>query len=158
VTCTQNGPHCGSKETTQCLSSQIYSIPCTPSWVSNILSDIWCSSIATVFIDTSRPKWIFWTSHPWAQPTNMLSKSSKISNKRHDNFGLGTPHRKSQERVARTCRTKVREKMDDQRKTSNKQRTTPERKIKILGSGVTSIRAHGITLLIVAQRSHWWLR
>jgi hypothetical protein len=26
-------------------SSQISSIPCTPSWVSNILSDIWCSSM-----------------------------------------------------------------------------------------------------------------
>jgi hypothetical protein len=158
VTCTQNGPHCGRKETTQCLSSQIYSIPCTPSWVSNILSDIWCSSIAVVFIDTSRLKWIFWTSRPWAQPTNIPSKSSKISNKRHDNFGLGTPHRKSQERVAPTCRTKDRAKTDDLRKTSHKQRMTPERKIKILGSGVTSIRARGITLLIVAQRSRWWLR
>jgi hypothetical protein len=33
-------------------------------------------------IDTSRMKWIFWTSHPWAWPIDMSSKSSKILNKR----------------------------------------------------------------------------
>jgi hypothetical protein len=33
-----------------------------------------------------------------------------------------------------------------------------ERQRKILGSGVTSIRALGITLLTVAQSSHWWLK
>jgi hypothetical protein len=82
-----------------CPSSQISSIPCAPSWVSNILSDIWCSSIMTVCIDTSRPKWSFWTSHPWARPTDMSSKSSRSSNKRRDNLGLGTPHSKIQERA-----------------------------------------------------------
>jgi hypothetical protein len=90
TTCIQNGPHCGRKETKQCPSSQISSIPCAPSWVSKILSDIWCSSIGAVCIDTSRPKWSFWTSHPWARPTDMPSKSSKSSNKRHGNLGLGT--------------------------------------------------------------------
>jgi hypothetical protein len=59
TTCIQNGPHCGRKETKQCPSSQISSIPCAPSWVSNILSDIWCSSIMVVCIDTSRMKWSF---------------------------------------------------------------------------------------------------
>jgi hypothetical protein len=33
---------------------------------------------------------------------------------------------------------------------------TPERQRKIPGSGATSIRALGITLLTVAQRSRWW--
>jgi hypothetical protein len=106
MTCTQNGPHCGRKETKQCPSSQISSIPCAPSWVSNILSDIWCSSIAMVCIDTSRPKWSFWTSHPWARPTDMSSKSSRSSNKRHENLGLGTPHSKIQERAAPTHKNK----------------------------------------------------
>jgi hypothetical protein len=95
TTCIANGPHCGKKETKQCQSSQIYSIPCTPSWVSKIQSDIWCSSITVLFIDTSRHKWNFWTSHPWVQPTDMSSKSSRILNKRRDNLGLGTPHRKA---------------------------------------------------------------
>jgi hypothetical protein len=49
-------------------------------------------------IDTSRQKWNLWTSHPWARSTDMPSKSSRRSNKRCDNLGLGTPHRKIQER------------------------------------------------------------
>ena len=90
----QNGLHCDRKETKQCQSSQISSIPCTPSWVLKIQRDIWCSSIVVVCIDTSRPKWNFWTSHPWARPTDMPSKSSKSSNKRRGNLGLETPHNK----------------------------------------------------------------
>jgi hypothetical protein len=69
-------------------------IPCAPRWVSKIQSDIYCSSIAVLCIDTSRPKWNFWTSHPWAWPTDMPSKLSRSSNKRRDNLGLGTPHKK----------------------------------------------------------------
>jgi hypothetical protein len=75
-----------------------------------------------------------------------------------DNLGLGTPHNKSQERVAPTHRTKDRENMDSIRTTSpsRKQRRTPERQRKIPGSGVTSIRSLGITLLTAAQSSRWW--
>jgi hypothetical protein len=94
TTCIPNGPHCGKKETKQCQSSQISSIPCAPRWVSKIQSDIWCSSIMVLCIDTSRPKWNFWTSRPWARPTDMPSKSSRSSNKRCDNLGPGTPHNK----------------------------------------------------------------
>jgi hypothetical protein len=70
---------------------------------------------------------------------------------------LTTKSRKGQ---APTHRTKDREKMDHLRTTSpgRKKRRTPERQRKIPGSGVTSIRAPGITLLIATQRSHWWLR
>jgi hypothetical protein len=155
-----NGLHCGRKETKQCQSSQIYFIPYAPSWVSNILSNIWCSSIAVVCIDTSNLKWIFWTSHPWARPIDMISKSSRSLNKICDNLGLGTPHKKIKEREAPTHRTKDRENMDILRTTSpnRKKRRTPERQRKIPGSGVTSIRSPSITLLIAAQRSRWWLR
>jgi hypothetical protein len=160
MTCIPNGPHYNKKETKQCQSSQISSIPCAPRWVSKIQSDIWCSSIVVLYIDTSRTKWNFWTSLPWARPTDMSSKSSRSSNKRRDNLGLGTPHNKIQERVAPTHRTKDRENMDSIRTTSPrcKQRRTPERQRNIPGSGVTSIRALGITLLTAAQRSHWWLK
>jgi hypothetical protein len=91
MTCIQNGPHCGRKETKQCPSSQISSIPCAPSWVSNILSDIWCSSIAVVCIDTSRPKWSFWTSHPWARPTDMSIKIEQKLKQKTRQFGPGNP-------------------------------------------------------------------
>jgi hypothetical protein len=149
TTCIPNGPHCGKKETKQFQSSQISSILCAPRWVSKIQSDIWCSSIMVLCIDTSRPKWNFWTSHPWAWPTDMPSKLSRSSNKRHDNLGLGTPHNKSQEGVTPTHRKKDREKMESIRKTtpSRKKIRTLERQRKILGSGATSIRSLGITLL-----------
>jgi hypothetical protein len=119
---------------------------------------LWCSSIVVLCIDTSRSKWNFWTSHPWTRPTDMSSKLSRSSNKRRDNLGLGTPHKKIQEREAPTHRTKDRENMGSIKTTSirRKQRRTPERQRKIPGSGATSIRALGITLLITAQSSHWW--
>jgi hypothetical protein len=90
----------------------------------------------------------------------MSSKSRKSSNKRCINLGLGTPHNKIQERVAPTHRKKYREKTDHLRTTipSHKKIMTPERQRKILGSGATSIRSPGITLLISSQRTHWWMR
>jgi hypothetical protein len=90
----------------------------------------------------------------------MSSKSSRRSNKKHDNLGLGTPHNKSQEREATTHKTRDRENTDNLKENSQgrKQRMTPERQRKIPGSGVTSIRAPGITLLIIAQSSCWWMR
>jgi hypothetical protein len=122
--------------------------------------DIWCSSIVVLRIDIYKPKWNLWTYHPWARPTDMSSKSSRSSNKRHGNLGLGTPHIKIQEREAPTHITKDRENMDCIKTTSpsHKKIRTPERRRKISGSGATSIRALGITLLIVIQSSHWWLK
>jgi hypothetical protein len=108
TTCIQNGPHCGMKETKSCQNSQISSIPCAPRWVSKIMSEIWYSSIVVFYIDTSKMKWSFWTSHPWARPIDMPLKLRRSSNKRRDNLGLGTPHSKSQERVAPNSRTKDR--------------------------------------------------
>jgi hypothetical protein len=160
MTCIPNRPHCGKKETKQCHISQTSSIPFTPSWVSKIQKYIWCSIIMVLCIYTSRSKWNFWTSHPWAQPIDMPSKSSRSSNKRSDNLGLGTPHKKSQERAAPTHRTKDKENMDIIRIAIPrcKQSRTLERQRNILGSGATSIRALGITLLTATQSSHWWLK
>jgi hypothetical protein len=95
------------------------------------------------------------TSYPWAWPTDMLSKLSRSSNKRHDNLSLVTPHKKIQERVAPNHRRKDRENMDSIRTTSPsyKQRKTPEIKIKIPGSGANSIRDLGITLMTATQSS-----
>jgi hypothetical protein len=137
--------------------SKIPSIPCTPRWVSKIQSDIWCSSIVVLCIDTSILKWNLWTSHPWVRPTDILSKLRRSSNKRRSNLGLGTPHNKSQERAAPTHKKKDRENMGSIKTTnpSCKQRRTLERQRKILGSGATSIRTLGITLLTDAQSSPW---
>jgi hypothetical protein len=156
TTCIPNGPHCGKKETKKCQISQISSIPFRPGWVSNIWSDISCSSITVLCIDTSRRKWNFWTSHPWAWPTDMPSKSSRSLNKICGNLGLGTPLNKIQERVVPTHITKERENMGSIRTTnpSRKKRRTPKRQRKILGSGATSMRTLDITLQTVARSSH----
>jgi len=160
MTCIPNGPHYDRRETKQCQISQIYSIPCVPSWVSKSQSDIWCSRIAVIFIDTSRQKWNLWTYSPWVWPINMSSKSSKISNKGWENLGLGTPHNKSQKRAAPTYRTKDRENMDNIRKTipSHMQRRTLKVQRRILGSGTTSLRSLGITQFISDQRSSCWIK
>jgi hypothetical protein len=75
-------------------------------------------------------------------------------------FGSRNPHSRSKKREAPTNRTKDRENMGNLRTTSpsHKKIRTMGRRRKIPGSGVTSIRAPGITLLITTQRSHWWLR
>jgi hypothetical protein len=74
---------------------------------------------------------------------------------------LGTLHQsRSREREAPTCRRKDKEKMGNLMTTNirQNQRRTMERQRKIPGSGVNSIRAPDITLLISTQSSHWWLR
>jgi hypothetical protein len=154
----QDGPHCGKKWTKQCQSSPTSSIPCTPRWVSMNLSDIWCSSTVVVYIDTSRHKWIFCKSHPWAQCIDMLSKLSRILNKRRDSLGLQTPHSRSKVKVAPNHRKKGRERMDSFRTTSlnHKQRSMMGRQRNTSRNGVSSIRAPGIKPLNVVQRSHWW--
>jgi hypothetical protein len=98
----------------------------------------------------------FWTSCPWARPIDMPSKSSKRLNKKCGSLGLGTPHNKSRAVEALTHGAKDKAKMGNLMKTIpiHKQRRTMVRRTKIPGSGVTSIRAPGITLLIVAQISH----
>jgi hypothetical protein len=64
MTYIQDGPHYDKKGTKQCQSSPMSSIPFTPSWLSKTLSNIWCSSTTTVYIYTSRHKWILWTYLP----------------------------------------------------------------------------------------------
>ena len=73
-------------------------------------------------------------------------------------FGPGNPSQKSQERAAPTHQTKRKENMDNIKTTSpsQKKRRTLERQSKIPRSGVTSMRALGITLLTTTQSSYWW--
>jgi hypothetical protein len=111
TTCIQYGPHSGRKETKMCQISPMSSIPCTPRYVSNIMSDVWCKSIVVFYIDTSKNKWSFWTYHSLEWPIDIFSKLSRSLNKRGAILGLGTPHRKRRERESKTCRTKDRENM-----------------------------------------------
>jgi hypothetical protein len=152
----QDGSHYDRKGTKPCQISPMSSIPCTLRWVSKTLSAIWCSSIAMVYIDTSKHKCSFWTFLPWAWPINMLSKSSRSLNRRHDSLGMKKPHNRSREKVAPTHRTKGKKRMGSLRTTSpnRKQIRTMGRQRKTLGNCASSIRSPGITPLNVAQRSH----
>jgi hypothetical protein len=76
-------------------------------------------------------------------------------------FGLGNPSQQKPGKGSPKPQNKGhRENMDSIRTTSpsHKQRRTLERQRKIPRSGATSIRALGITLLIVAQSRRWWLK
>jgi hypothetical protein len=117
-------------------------------------------SIMTISIDTSIHKWSFWTSRPWERAIDMMSKASIRLNKRHDSLGLQTPHSRSKEKVAPTCRTKGKARMNNLKTTSlnRKQRRTMGRQRKTPGSSVSSIRALAITSLNVTQSIHWWPR
>jgi hypothetical protein len=156
----QYGPHYDRKGTKQCQSSPMSSISYAPRWVSNTLSEIWCSSTMAVCIDTSRHKWSFWTFHPWERPIDMLSKLSRSLNIRCDSLGLQTPHSRSREKAAPTRRTKTRARVDSLRKTipNRKQRRAMGRQRKTLGNGVSSIRSPRITWLNASQSSQWWSR
>jgi hypothetical protein len=153
TTCIPNGPHCGKKETKQCQISRIYFIPCAPSWVSKIQSDIWCSSIVALCIDTSRLKWKFWTSHPWAWPTDIPSKSRQKLKQKTWQFGPGNPSQQNPRKGGPNPQNKGQRKygqyQDNQSKPQAKKDTGKTKKY--TGSGATSIRALGITLLTVAQ-------
>jgi hypothetical protein len=96
----------------QCHSSQISSIPCAPSCVSNIMINMFFSSTSKVFIDTSRHKCNFCTSRRWARPIDILSRSSRSLNKRNESLGLGTPHSRRRSREAPTHKIKGIAKMD----------------------------------------------
>jgi hypothetical protein len=50
----------------------------------------------------------------------MLSKSCRSLNKRCSSLGLETPHNRSREKAAQTCRTKGIAKMDNQSKPKTK--------------------------------------
>jgi hypothetical protein len=91
MTYTQNGPHCGRKETKQCSSSQISVIPCAPIWASRILSQIWCSSITMVCIDTYSDKMEFLDIPSLGTTYRYVIKIEQKLKQKMWKFGLGNP-------------------------------------------------------------------
>jgi hypothetical protein len=85
-----------------------------------------------VYIDASRQKHSFGTSHPWEWPIDVLSKLGRRKGKvkmKKDILGLETPHNKSRARASPTHRKKGKVKMGSLKKTILicKQRMTMER-------------------------------
>jgi hypothetical protein len=79
------------KWTRQYQISPIFSIPCTPNWVSKTLSDIRYSNTTIFWIDTFKQKWIFCTSHHWVRIIDMLSRSSINLRRIGESLDLQTP-------------------------------------------------------------------
>jgi hypothetical protein len=126
---TLNEPPCVKKGTRQYQISPIFSIPCTPNWVSKTLSDMWCSNTVTVCIDRFKQKWSFWTSPHWVRLIDTLLRLSINLRRRGESSDLQTPHIRSRVEVAPTQKTRDREKMATLRTTSPSHNTTREMRI-----------------------------
>ena len=151
-TSTWDGPHCGKRGAKQFRSSPIPSIPCAPSWVSNTSSDIWFCNTVGLCIDTSKPKWIFWTSHHWELPIDMLSKSRRnLGTRTNGSSSLHIHNNQSMVKMALTNRLQKTSPSHRKRRVRGRQRRTPE-------NGTISTKSHSTTPMNVTQKNHWWLR
>ena len=74
-TSTWDGPRYVNRGSKQCRISPISSIPCAPRRKTS--SDIWFWNTVGLYIDTSKLKWIFWTSHHSVLLIDMLLKLSR---------------------------------------------------------------------------------
>ena len=157
---TQDGPRYVRKGTRKYHISPIFSILCTPNWVSKTLNEICSSNTVVVYRDTFKQKWSFYTFHHCVRLTDMLSISSRNLSKRGESLDLQTPYSQSREKVAPNHKTRDRENMVSLRKTSpsrNPIRVMKSRR-RTHESGVNTIKSLGTTPKNVAPRSHWWPR
>ena len=150
-TSTWDGPHCGKRVAKQFRSSPIPSIPFAPRWVSKTSNDIWLWNIMGLYIDTSKLKWIFWTSHHSVLPIDMLLKSSrKLSTRTNRSSGLQIENNQSM--IKMTLTNNLPETIPNHRKRRVTERwRTPK-------NGVISTKSPSTTPMNVTQNSHWWPR
>ena len=148
---TWDGPHYGKRGAKQFQISPIPSIPFTPSWVSKTLSDIWFWNTVGLYTDTSRLKWIFWTSHHSVLLIDMLLKSRKnLSTRTNGSLGLQICKNQSMTKTTLTSCLPKTIQSNKKRRVMGRQRRTPE-------SGAISTKSPGTTPMNVSQNNHWWL-
>jgi hypothetical protein len=105
-----------------------------------------------VYIDTSRLKWIFWTSHHPVLLIDMLLKSSRnLSTRTNGSSGLQIYNNQSMKKTSLTNILPKTSPRHRKRRVTGRQRRTLE-------NGVSSTKAPGTTPMNVAQNSHWWSR
>ena len=151
-TSTWDGPHYGKRRANQFQSSPIASIPCAPSWVSKTLNEIWFWNTVGLYTDTSKLKWIFWTSHHSVLPIDMLLKSSRnLSTGTNENSGLQIRNNRSMRKMTLTNSLLKTSPRHRKRRVTERQRRTPE-------NGASYIKSPRTTSMNVAQNSHWWPR
>jgi hypothetical protein len=105
-----------------------------------------------LYTDTSRLKWIFWTSHHSVLLIDMLLKLSRnLSTRTNRNLGLQILNNQSMTKMALTNSLLKTSPRHRKRRVTGRQRRTPK-------NGVSSTKAPGTTLMNVTQNNHWWLR
>jgi hypothetical protein len=105
-----------------------------------------------LYTDTSRLKWIFWTSHHSVLLIDMLLKLSRnLSTRTNGNSGLQIHNNQSMTKTNLTNSLPKTSPRHRKRRVTGRQRRTPE-------NGVISTKSPGTTPMNVTQNSHWWLR
>jgi hypothetical protein len=105
-----------------------------------------------LYTDTSKLKWIFWTSHHSVLLIDMLLKSSRnLSTRTNGSSGLQIHNNQSMTKTTLTNSLPKTSPSHRKRRVTRRQRRTPE-------NGAISTKAPGTTRMNVAQNSHWWLR
>jgi hypothetical protein len=105
-----------------------------------------------LYTDTSKLKWIFWTSHHSVLPIDMLLKSSRnLSTRTNGSSGLKICNNQS---MTKTTLTNSLPKTSP----SHRKRRVTKRQRRTLENGVISTKSPGTTPMNVAQNSHCWPR
>jgi hypothetical protein len=105
-----------------------------------------------LYTDTSRLKWIFWTSHHLVLLIDILLKLSRnLSTRTNGNSGLQICNNQSMTKMALTNSLPKTSPRHRKRRVTRSQRRTTE-------NGVISTKSLGTTPMNVTQNSHWWPR
>jgi hypothetical protein len=105
-----------------------------------------------LYTDTSKLKWIFWTSHHSVLLIDMLLKSSiNLSTRTNGSSGLQIRNNQSMTKTDLTNSLPKTSPSHRKRRVTGRQRRTPK-------NGVISTKSHGTTPMNVTQNSHWWMR
>jgi hypothetical protein len=105
-----------------------------------------------LYKDTSKLKWILWTSHHSVSLINMLLKSSiNLSTRTNGSLGLKICNNQSMIKTTLTNSLPKTSPSHRKRRVMGRQRRTPK-------NGAISTKSPGTTPRNVAQNSHWWLR
>jgi septin family protein len=105
-----------------------------------------------LYIDTSKLKWIFWTSHHSVLLIDMLLKSRRnLGTKTNGSLNLQICNNQSMRKTTLTNNFLKTSLSHRKRRVTGRQRRTLE-------NGVISTKSLGTTPMNVAQNSHWWLR
>jgi hypothetical protein len=105
-----------------------------------------------LYTDTSKLKWIFWTSHHSVLLIDMLLKLRRnLSTRTNGSLGLKICNKQSMTKMALTNSLLNTNPSHRKRRVTGRQRRTLE-------NGAISSKSPGTTSMNVAQNSHWWPR